>query len=171
MKKILSLILCGILLLTITGCGNKENTNENKKENNDNKKEEVKNKILKCTGGYSDDDSERTYTYEFTFDVEGNKLDKVYFKDSITYKDSKLSDYNINENKKWCTESNGYGGLECSYEISDDKKVSTIEYNFEINKLDNNAKDVFASEVEEGIENYTYETLKPMLEKNYLTCE
>jgi len=65
MKKILSLILCGILLLTITGCGNKENTNENKKENNDNKKEEVKNKILKCTGGYSDDDSEDTNNLGF----------------------------------------------------------------------------------------------------------
>lgn len=170
MKKILSLILCGVLVLTITGCANNEKEDNKLKENNQ-KEPEVTNKVLECTNGDSGDDYERKYTYVFTYDESGEKLKTINFTDSISYFGTKLSDYNIGENKKWCNEANTYGGLNCVYEISDDKKISTIKYTFDFNNLDDDAKDVLASEVEDGLENYTFETLKPMLEKNYLTCK
>lgn len=169
-KKIVSLILCVVLVLGITGCGNNENDDKELKENNQ-KDSEVTNKILECTDGYSEDDLERTYTYKFTYDKNGNKLETIDYSDSITYIDTKLSDYNIGENKNWCSEANTYGGLVCVYEISDDKKVSTIKYTFDFNNLDNDAKEILESEMQSGLENYNYNSLKNMLENNRLTCK
>lgn len=166
MKKILSFLLC---LFLITGCS-KEKEDNKLKENNQ-KEPEVTNKVLECTNGDSGDDYERKYTYVFTYDESGEKLKTINFTDSISYFGTKLSDYNIGENKKWCNEANTYGGLNCEYEINNDKTLSTIKYVFDFNNLDDDAKDVLASEVEDGLENYTFETLKPMLEKNYLTCK
>ena len=170
MKKIFSILMCGGLILGLTGCGDNSNIDKNK---DDEKKTEevVKNKVLECNSGDSGEDYERTYNYIFTYDKDGKVLENVTFEDSITYFETKLSDYNINENKKWCNDVGSYGGVKCVYTINDDKNISVIRYEFELLKLDEDGKDVLESEVNEGLDNYNFDSLKQELKDSGMTCK
>ncbi len=80
MKKIFLCLLCGVLLLGVTGCGNttKDNSDKANKENEDS----IKNVI--CTATMNQTDNEKTATMEFTYDKE--TLTLIEYKESINQK-------------------------------------------------------------------------------------
>lgn len=78
MKKILSLLLCGVMLLSVSGCGEEEKkddknsdlTNNTIEKNNDVIEDVIKNEIYFCE---QIDDDDITYTFYY----ENDKLTKV----------------------------------------------------------------------------------------------
>ncbi len=85
MKKILSLILCGALVLTITGCGNNEKENKTNDTNSSNNKteEQVKlyDEIIECLDSYN------------------NSYIKAYLKDNSVYEVKFYSDQRTGNEK------------------------------------------------------------------------
>ena len=80
MKKIFLCLLCGVLLLGVTGCGN-TTKNNNEKANN---KNEDSIKTVVCTAKIEETDNEKTATMEFTYDKE--TLTLIEYKESVNQK-------------------------------------------------------------------------------------
>lgn len=75
MKKLLSLVLCGIIILTITGCRNNSvNIKDNKDASNDIQEENITNNVVEKTYYCEEIDDDDWYYY---FYYENNELVKV----------------------------------------------------------------------------------------------
>lgn len=75
MKKLLSLVLCGIAILTITGCGNNDvNIKDNEDTSNNKQEENITNNVVEKTYYCEEIDDDDWYYY---FYYENNELVKV----------------------------------------------------------------------------------------------
>ena len=78
MKKYLAIIMCAGLLLTATGCGDKQKVEDG--SNNDTKvPEKAKNKVLSCRQS-DENDADTSIEYTFTYDSKGESFSKAILK-------------------------------------------------------------------------------------------
>lgn len=75
MRKLLSLIICGVLVLGVTGCGNNDNdVKDSKDTSNNEQKENITNNVVEKTYYCEEIDDDDWYYY---FYYENNELVKV----------------------------------------------------------------------------------------------
>lgn len=158
MKRILGLIICGVLVLGITGCGNDESM-EDKKENNslnDNIQDNVNNeqssgtydKIIHCdipagTAGTRADEAKGSY---FEYYIKDNKIVKYERFRVLTSEYANRIDEYITHLKN-----NGWKQID---KVGNNIKI-TVEYPQDAPE-DNNPLNIQIDEVEQYPSNYTY---------------
>lgn len=158
MKKILSLIVCGVLVLGVTACGNNESI-EDKKENNslnDNIQDNVNNeqssgtydKIIHCdiptgTAGARADEAKGSY---FEYYIKDNKIVKYERFRVLTSEYANRIDEYITHLKN-----NGWKQID---KVGNNIKI-TVEYPQDAPE-DNNPLNIQIDEVEQYPSNYTY---------------
>lgn len=128
MKKMLNILLCGVLVLSLTGCGkDKENLKDEKKEDNL--------KTVVCTDSMKEEGIEHTESIIYTF--KDDVATKV--KSTINMKYTNLSD----EEKKQLKE----------YDfVKEMKEVYKNIKDFDVNKIKIDQKNISDSEVEISME-------------------
>ncbi len=163
MKKIFSLVLCGLLMLSITGCGNNDSIsdrNDNSSSNNDNMQENVNNesnnqqsnetydKIIHCdiptgTAGTRADEAKGSY---FEYYIKDNKIVKYERFRVLTSEYANRIDEYITHLKN-----NGWKQID---KVGNNIKI-TVEYPQDAPE-DNNPLNIQIDEVEQYPSNYTY---------------
>ena len=124
MKKIFLCLLCGVMLFSITGCGNEEQNN-NEKRNNEN---EDSVKTVVCTSTVEETDNVATMTLELTYDKEtltlmeyketadkkflGNNVDKEKFMNRM---EAYIEDFETINNGK-----EGYEGMTATLDYDEE---------------------------------------------------
>lgn len=180
MKKVIGLIMA---ITILTGCGtnqvnggNNTNTESNNSsvESNDSKKTSKSNKELVCKMEYEpDQDGDRTIIYKssFTFDKDGKKLEALVEDGTQKFKESRLSKYNIEQNKYDCKTVDSTEGLSCEYNVQDDGKVSQFIIKVDYANLDSEAREIAKVEGYLDVEDYNLEEAKEYMENDEYECE
>lgn len=135
-KKLLAFLLCGVMVLGITGCGNEKKENQNN-SNNDSNVSGAKNTVLTCT---YEEEAENEYesntksTEEFT-----------YTKDMIlvSVKTIREEEYSTEEEAKkrkeqeeqYASRANEYDGVKATVELKNNTTY-VVTYNYDIAKID-----------------------------------
>lgn len=126
MKKVLSILLIGIVVIGLTGCGstNKDemnsgqkknsSTNENSKVDNEIEFDNDGNMILRCNDEtkYSNGIKDKT-EFIFTFTSDGSKIIHYYRKDSEEHKNKEDMEEGIKSYETRCNELNSEKGVSC----------------------------------------------------------
>ncbi|MBE6151280.1 MAG: hypothetical protein E7162_05675 [Firmicutes bacterium] len=163
MKKYLNLLICLLLVFTLTGCGTKEGKVEtNNKE--EEQKEENKNTVVSCTTNedFWYDPQEKLEKAIMIISAEFDKSGKIV-KTSISYElELKTSDKDLieeyrEEADELCTDDNSDNFSTCKTTVDGRKITSKAEYK--------------SSYIEESEEFLTQEKfIETFEEDNYMTC-
>ncbi len=188
MKKGLTILLIVLTIISLTGCGtseldNKDNnsgnnisepsTNDDKPETSEDKPS-GSNQTLICIGEDEDEDKTQISKYTLIYDKEGKKLETLIDDDTLKFKETRLSEYNVEQYKNECKELNtNYKGLSCEYNIKDDKKTSEIILKVDYANLDTITRKYFSDEGKVrylAVEKDTLEETKEFMEEIKYTC-
>lgn len=124
MKKIVSIMLCGFMILGITGCGEKSTTEEQ------NNQEEKNNHTLTCIIP-ADDESyrERIYTYDETDTI----VTKFVMNEIMNLDEEKLQNYNKDEYEEKCNEmiNSDLGVNACNVLLENNQLILSLELDIE----------------------------------------
>lgn len=165
MKKVLGVLLIGILMVSLTGCGNSK-------------------KVLTCVTKYDDgyvkwtedDDFDGEYnevvtlSYTFWYDKTGEKLESMTVSRKEELEEA-LSETDINKYNDFCKKYNSYSGVSCTFNNSKDKKVAEYSMNFIYAKLDQNGYEMLEEESLDEIHNYNLDYVKKELESEKYACK
>lgn len=159
-KKILMILICGVIVLGVTGCGNKK---ENDVPNGNNTQQVKKDKEIVCTGEIdqtSQNEMEMTQSYEFHF----NEKDEITTFDLISnmklLKDTEENRKQFNEQ----TEENVKESYKSMFEFA---KIEIPDFNVNIKEVSSTEKkititfnykdciELLAGKDDENVKNYT----------------
>ena len=139
MKKIFLCLLCGVMLFSITGCGNEEQNN-NEKRNNEN---EDSVKTVVCTSTVEETDNVATMTLELTYDKE--TLTLMEYKETADKKLLENNDYKENfmnlmdayteEVEKINSDDDSYKGITATLDYDEDNYSYTLTQEYNIKQL------------------------------------
>ena len=124
-KKILSILLTGIMIIGLTGCGSKTAKNDYDNSNNDNTVKLSKMYVLTCSHSQEADNEYEPTTNnieEFTYD-NNNVLKTIIIKNEYNYSTKELADKYRTSEEKSAEIQNTYSGVKV--EIN---KVSETEF-------------------------------------------
>ena len=176
-KKIFLSLLCGVLLIGITGCGNntENNTEKANKENDDSIKKVV------CTATIEQTDNIKTATMEFLYDKE--KLTLLEYKESVnqkllennTYKENFMNVVNaykedietINNDKE------NYKGITATLDYDEENYsyIWTKEYNLkQLSEENFNNLDIIPEYVDKETLQFDLDAMKKELDNSIYKC-
>ncbi len=167
-KKILISLLFGGLLITTSGCNNKNNTEKDNKI--DNTIPIINNKKLVCS--YKEDipfGEIRNFESTFIFDKEGKKLETIIYNDYRDYKGG-LETSNVKEFGEGCNEIDSYKGLSCTFEAKNDNKNTNLSIEMDIANLGSEGRELIEEEYTSDLEKFSLEEVKKYMEDKKYTC-
>ena len=124
-KKILSILLIGVLVIGLTGCDNKTTKNDSDNSNNDNMIKSSKMYVLTCSHSQAADNEYEPTTNnieEFTYD-DNSVLKTIIIKNEYNYSTKELADKYRTSEEKNAERQNTYSGVKVEID-----KVSETEF-------------------------------------------
>ena len=180
MKKVLFVLLCGVMLVSITGCGS-DNKNVDKSQNNNSKEnnsvtetEKKSSNILTCKYSNRINHMVGDSVYTFTFNDDISKLETMHLKHINTWdedywedrmEENEVKNIKVDNEKKWGN--NPY----VTTNVTSDGNVITNELTYTIN--DSSAKklteDPYFKEIKDFYNDYS--KIKEYYESVNFSCE
>jgi len=124
-RKLLSILLIGVMVIGLTGCGNKTNKNDSNNSYNDNAVKSSKMYVLTCSHSQEADNEYEPTTSnveEFTYD-DNNTLKTIKIKNEYDYSTKELADKYRASEEKSAERQNTYSGVKVEID-----KVSETEF-------------------------------------------
>lgn len=124
-RKLLSILLMGVLIIGLTGCGSKTAKNDFDNSNNDNTVKSTRMYVLTCSHSQEADNEYEPTTNnveEYTYD-DDNVLKTVKIKNEYNYSTKELADKYRTSEEKSAERQNTYSGVKVEID-----KVSETEF-------------------------------------------
>ena len=130
-RKLLSILLIGVMVIGLTGCGNKTTKNDSNNSNNDNAVKSSKMYVLTCSHSQEADNEYEPTTSnveEFTYD-DNNVLKTIKIKNEYDYSTKELADKYRASEEKSAERQNTYSVVKVEIDkVSETKFVVIEEY-------------------------------------------
>lgn len=146
-KKLLTILVCGVLVLGMTGCGNEKNEGKNLKEEsqqqidnkqNDDKQNKTESETLSCTTIDKNDDgtSRISYSSVVDFNYDGNYiLDTIILKEEYKYNEESATIKKKQEEENLAKNLNESNGIKVEVGSNDISNV-TVTTTYSIDEMD-----------------------------------
>jgi len=160
-KVLLSVMILGALV-TVTGCGKKDDN----KSNENTTTTAAATKKLTCT--MEETEKKSTETIKYVFNFKDTVYDKVSVIDTIKFTSGKYDEKTATDAEKECASALKHKGITCN--VSKSGASIYITYQFTIEQMDDETKKLYKEAGLEELDGKTYEEIKSTLTAATFTC-
>ena len=142
-KKLLSILLIGVLIVSLTGCGTSKKANNNNKTNSESSKVDNSPKeqhILTCGGVLKKNNASLYRDYIYKFDIDNNKVVSMQMKYTFDFSSQEYYQKAINSDMESIKVCESYPDIYSNCDIEKNEKENKIIINEKKKKEDENIR-------------------------------
>ena len=142
-KKLLSILLIGVLIVSLTGCGTSKKANNNNKTNSESSKVDNSPKeqhILTCGGVLKENNASLYRDYIYKFDIDNNKVVSMQMKYTFDFSSQEYYQKAINSDMESIKVCESYPDFLSNCDIEKNEKENKIIIIADVNIEDENIR-------------------------------